>query len=294
MVAATTLFEILETQFFRLNMKVRDEKTRKHYRIAFRDFDRFVGRPATIGDLNDDNVAGCVLNALNRGRAPRTANDRRHRLHAFWRWCAGRGLLTTWPTTAALVEPDPEPRAWSQEQLRRLVATAAILQGRDKGIAIRDWWLGFLLVCWDSGARTGEMFAIRWEWLDFASGVMRVPAASRKGKKKAATYWLKSHTLDVLSRFRRPEGVIFPTAKTPSSFYHRWKHLLQKAGLPTGRSEGPQKMRRSYATWIEAAGGSASLALGHGSDVVTRRAYLDRSILDKPQNAVLFELRPGG
>jgi integrase len=119
---------------------------------------------------------------------------------------------------------------------------------------------------------------------------LRVPAAARKGKRKPATYWLKPVTLKVLGRLAPKEGLIFKSAASPSSFYHRWKHLLEKAGLPTGRSEGPQKLRRSYATWIAAAGGDATAALGHSSSAITKRSYLDRSILEKPQNQFLVDI----
>lgn len=288
------LSQVMETQYFRLNLRVRDEKTRKQYRFAIANFSASLGRPATVGDLDDDNLAAMMHDLLARGLAPRTVNDRRWRITALWRWLHARGRVQRLPTVCAVQQPENEPRAWRQADLQRLIYAAAVYGGRKNGIALSDWWLGLLLTCWDSGARTSELLSLRWEWLDFSDGVMRVPAAARKGKRKPATYWLKPFTLEVLGRFRKSEGLIFPAAKHSGSFYHRWKRLLKKAGLPTGRSEGPQKLRRSYATWIAAAGGDATAALMHSSPAITHKSYLDRSILEKPQNAVLFDLRPPG
>jgi hypothetical protein len=62
--------------------------------------------------------------------------------------------------------------------------------------------------------------------------------------------------------------------------------------LPTDRSCKPQKMRRSHASHLKAAGGDATASLMHESDSTTRKSYLDPSITDSPPAAKLFRILP--
>jgi integrase len=59
------------------------------------------------------------------------------------------------------------------------------------------------------------------------------------------------------------------------TFYRRYTMLLERAGLPTGRRWKPQCLRRTFATFLEAAGGDATEALDHSSRRVTKQSYLD-------------------
>lgn len=64
--------------------------------------------------------------------------------------------------------------------------------------------------------------------------------------------------------------------------------LFRLAGLPSGRDCKPQRLRRSHATHLKAAGGDPTLALGHSSEEVTRRYYLDPVILGDESPAALL------
>jgi hypothetical protein len=68
--------------------------------------------------------------------------------------------------------------------------------------------------------------------------------------------------------------------------------LVLDAGLEyVPRKSGPQKMRRTFASHLEAAGGSETKALKHTDRRVTEESYLDPRIAETHQeNERLFLL----
>ncbi len=122
------------------------------------------------------------------------------------------------------------------------------------------------------------------------TGLVEGPAAARKGGRFDATYRLMPDTLAVLEPFRRPEGLILYWDSCESRFYQLYRDLLIRAGLPSNRYCKPQRLRRSHASWLQAAGGDATASLGHQSPAVTRRAYLDASIIS-PGAAIALPFR---
>lgn len=279
-------------EYLSLNLRIRHEHTRQQYRNALRRFADFLGHVPVTDDLRDDNISRFLLWLVDiRATSAVTANDRRIYIHALWNWIARRGHLNRWPTTPRLEVPDSYPEAWTREQLARLLDTCRSYKGTIRGVPLALWWMTFHLVLWDTGERTSAALSLRWEWLDIVSGRMKVPASVRKGKRKPALYTLTEPTLLLLREFRRDSGEIFPCGKSRSSFYHRYGRLLRKAGLPCDRTCKPQKMRRSYASWIAALGGNATAALMHDSPATTIKHYLDPTIVTKPpENRVLFRL----
>lgn len=95
---------------------------------------------------------------------------------------------------------------------------------------------------------------------------------------------LDDDTLAALERIREPaRDLIFPWRLHRSTFYHHYRRLIERAGLSYTRS-GPQKMRRSFASHLEAAGGNATAALQHCNRSVTLKSYIDPRIV-RPEAA---------
>ena len=84
-----------------------------------------------------------------------------------------------------------------------------------------------------------------------------------------------------------------PNVKSKKEWYHRnYKRLLKQAGLPyVPWKSGNQKVRRSFASHLEAQGGDATEALAHSERGLTKKSYLDPKIVGtKPTNELLFSL----
>jgi integrase len=238
-----------------------------------------LGRESRISDLTDDHVAG-LLNWLQmtRGQQPATANGSHKCLTSLWRWLHNRGLLRTGPTVKPLRTPERVPRAWRREEIDALVAAVRMSPGSICGIPARDWWMILFAIEWDTGCRATELLSLRWEWLDWSTGWITVPAESRKGRRRDAAYGLLPDTLAFLAKFRQPQGLILRWDKDRSRYWQLWDALLVAAGLPKGRRSKTQALRRTFATWLLIGGGDATAACGHVDARTTARHYVDPSL----------------
>jgi integrase len=285
--------------FFAASPRIRCDHSRAQYAFAVGDLSEFLGRPARLSDLQDETIGRLMvwLAKPPRALAARTINGRRDRLNCLWRWLCRSGRRVVWPANLPAVVPRRVPRAWSHDELQRLFDAGASMPGRVNGFSAAIWWPAFLGLLWDTGERCGAALALRWEMLDWASGSLWVPAEIRKGARSDDVHQLQGDTLAALRRLLDAGGGdglhIFGQPRHYSTFYQTWwPGLLKRAGLPRGRREGPQKLRRSFASHIAAAGGDPSFALGHSSQAITRRHYLDPTICGHEVNRLLFRLLP--
>lgn len=275
--------EGLLPRFFLVSGTVRHQKTREHYSRAVRWLGEMLGGAATVDDLSDDNLAA-LLGWLqqNRGQGPATANTSHKCLCRLWRWLRDKGVIHTGPTVAKLKEAARTPKAWTADELRRLVQAAARSPGTIGGMPARHWWLSLLCLEWDTGCRASELLSLRWEWLDWSRGWLHVPAESRKGGARDAVYGLMPDTLSILGEIRKAEGLILGWDRDRTRYYQLWNGLLERAELPNGRYRKTQCLRRSFASHLAMGGGDATAALGHANRATTVAHYLDPTITAKP------------
>lgn len=260
----------------------RSEKNAYQYFMQLRHLARFLGREPTTDDLDDDTLAAFLQWFIDgrdrqlRPRSPETANKARSHLTALWRFAAQVGLVDRWPTIPKIPVPESAPMAWTVEQITLIFNACADARGWLCGIPAADYWIAFHRLLWDTGERSGAMLALRWDWL--SRDTLAVPGIVRKANK-VAVYVLSPPTLAALERIREPaRDLIFPWRLHRSTFYHHYRRLIERAGLSYTRS-GPQKMRRSFASHLEAAGGNATAALQHCNRSVTLKSYIDPRIV---------------
>lgn len=276
-------------RYFLCNPRIQSDQTRKVYRLALSRLEQVVGHPPVLDDLTDDNVAGVMQLLLREGRAAPTANERRDRLHAFWRWLARRGIVKLWPTTPSLPEPIRIPKAWSRDDLTRLIAACASQTGWIACVPAAKFWTTLHYVAWDTGERIGALIQAEWEHLQGEWLVL--PAEIRKGKSADRAYKLSAPTLAALEEIRHPlRDLIWPWPYDPLYLWPRYKKLRHDAGLPTDRKSAFHRMRKSVGSWVKALGGNASDALGH-MDPKTTAAYLDPRIAGQQHSSdILFRI----
>lgn len=289
----TSLWQICHEQFFRVRLQLRSEKTRIQYRLALNNFAELLGRPATIDDLQDDNLAALAHQLLDRKLSEFTINERVGRLKTLWNWLARRGVVQQFPTLAKLQTAGPIPRAWTKEELGRLFDSCAVESGNIDGIAAGCWWLALMSWLWCTSERKGATFAMTWEMIDLDGLTAVLPPAIRKGRKSAC-YSLWPECASMLRLIRRePDDKVFPWPFNDGTYYFRYGRILRRAGLPDGRKNKTHAMRVTHATWREATGGDASKDLGHASKETTQRHYLDPRIV-KPDSRPMFWPKPLG
>lgn len=268
-------------RYFLLNLRIRSQQTRDQYHIAMKSFKTFLGHEPMLADLDDDIVTGWKGSLANAGGlSPVTINERVGRVITLWTWLAKKKVVEQFPFVPRLKEPKRAPRAWTQSEMQRIFEAATKVSypiGPNKG---SDWWPALLKTLWDTGARIGEILACKWSWLEWQSGILSVPAEVRKGAERDMVYTLGFDTLEALTRIRsQAHELIFHWPWTYNSVWTKYKAIVKAAGLPNDRNCGFHKIRRTVASYVQAAGHDACMILRHSTPAVTIESYLDPAIV---------------
>lgn len=259
----------------------RAENTRRLYRHTMRAFARYLQRSPFVNDLSDETVMAYMTHLAHvRRLSPHSVNKDRSQLLAMANYAAKKRLIPEFLTVPLWPCPEQTPVAWKLGQLRQLIRTCRSQPGLIDGVPSGQWWEALHLVFFDTGERTEATLEIRADWFDTQTGWLRIPADARKGGKKARAYRLRPRTMKAVIAIMLPgRNKLFEFGGCIGTFYHRYTKLLKSAGLPSGRKWKPQCLRRSHASYLEAAGGNATESLGHSSRRTTKRSYLDPTIV---------------
>jgi integrase len=271
-------------------LRTRQPNTKRLYKTTLRSFDKFLKRAATLDDLNDETVSKY---AVWRGKqvCQYSINKDLYNLLAFWRWCNRKGLVDTWPDVQLEKPPRRTPVAWTEAELQKLYSTMTTLSGRVGRHRAKDWWSALLLLAWDSGERISAIMALTWDRVDLDTRWVRFRAEERKGGREDSAVRLSTDAVKALRKIRGDGvGDVFPW---PFSFTYLWRELsrIQKlAGLPTDAKSKFHRIRRTVASFAEAAGANATAMLRHSKREITE-AYIDPRIVKRQQPSdVLFRL----
>lgn len=259
----------------------RSPRTATLYRMAIDRFSEFLGAPATLANLNDDDVCGFLQHRLTIDeRSEHTVDKERDKLRAIAEFAARKRHIAEFVDIPQISPPEKLPTCWRREHLIALLQACRETPGSIGAAMASDWWLAFHYVCVLTGERTEAMLSLRWDWL--SGNVLSVPAKVRKGGKKPQRYILPKIAMVHLERLRGKTDVrIFAAPwKCVETFYNHYTRLLKRAGLPDSRDFKPQCLRRTFASFLEAGGGDATAALGHSSRNVTKASYLDTAITE--------------
>ncbi|BBO33643.1 tyrosine-type recombinase/integrase [Lacipirellula parvula] len=282
-----TIEWIMLNEYFPMKQRIASKQTERMYAAATAKFSRFLERPATLADL-DDLVVSRWLRSMRDDLAPATIAGYAKNIRAFWDWCARTEKMRRFPTFADPPIPRHIPRAWSIPQLNALLSACGRMEGAIAGVPAPLWWGCLLLVALDTGERRGALFQLAWEHYDPETGRLEAPAEIRKGRGKSAIYWLRAPSIEALAAIRPPKReLIFEWSSGAFDTYFR--KLVELAGLPyEPHKSGLQKLRRSFATLVEANGGDATAALMHTARKVTEQSYLDTRLIDRPSPNLLL------
>lgn len=270
------------------------DSTVRQFEINLRRFAGYLGRDATTDDLTDDAIRRVMVGMVRKdGLEPRTANKFRDNLLALWRFLCRRGELTRWPEVTGLIEPERDPVAWSREQLQLLFKTCDQQSGDFDGVPANVWWHALHSMAWDTAERIGGLLSLAWLDVDLHGRWVTVRAEGRKGKTADKTSRIHVDTARLLAAIRLPRRhLVFAWPFNRCYLWVRYGKLLEEAGLPNDRRRKFHCMRKSSASYFEAAGGNAQRLLGHKDGRVTQK-YLDPRVVNT-QHASDVLFRPAG
>ncbi len=279
-----TLSSHFETLFKPHKLTLSAPSTVYQYRLNLRRFDEYLDRPAMVPDLQDSVIAECMNWMLRTKRlSPASISKFRDNLCCLWRFLARKRIVDTDPDVVEIKEPFRAPIALTKEELLRLWEYLLRLPGRISGIEASDWFCSLVACFWDTGARKGELFQLRWPDVDLNRGFIRPRAQTVKGGLEEKLYRIRPSTVEWLSRIVRPvRDQVWPWPWSETIFYDKLGQIMLANGLPDDRRHKTHIFRKSVATHLLLAGGDPTQALGHSSSAITERYYLDRSIAPRP------------
>lgn len=268
-------------EYLATNPRITSHQTGRRYWTMLNNFGRYLERPPTAADLTPANYGRWINQRRASGEvAAGTIRGEAEKLLVLWRWVASqRGEPA--PLVALPPRSDTMPTALTPGELQRLERAALACEWRVGPLLGSVYWPAMIGVAIDTGERINAITQLRADDFDLAAKRVTFRAETRKGKRQTMVKPLHRRTAHhvALLLAARPHDPFAPVKA--ESLYAPFRRLLADAGLPRQRSRMFHCLRRTHATMVHRQGGDATASLGHSSDAVTRRSYLDRRLLDQ-------------
>jgi integrase len=266
--------------------------TKRLHLIWLTHFERFLDREPVVADLTDLTYARYV-----QWRSPKVSSEtvrgECNKILAVWRWCSGGNRR--WIDGPEVKAPQPQyrlPKALDREQLERLWAVAKVyprLIGSLPGNVVLS---ALLYVLWDTSERIGAVHQIDRDNVDLKRGFIIVEPESRKGGTQGRIYKVRPATVEAIAKLLAIYRGQHPFAEcSVNNYYQHWYMVRTEAALP--RWVTFHTLRKSHASHLVAMGGDARLSLGHSSDTITNRHYVDQRIASEGQQPCDLLFDPG-
>jgi integrase len=236
-------------------------------------------REPTTADLDQLKAAKFLAWRL-RNREPATASKDRAQLRALWAWCWNEQIegVSRGPSVRRVIVPQRIPEAWLTEEFIRLLAATSGEQDAIGGVPADRWWKAILMVAYDTGERCSSLLSLKYS--DVRGTLVVFRAEARKGRRNDIVRTISADTAMLLDAIAEPKRHdVFPWPYHVSTLYNRLDRILKRAGLPHDRRCKFHRIRKTTASYYEAAGGNSQALLDHSSPQVTRRHYHDPRIV---------------
>lgn len=262
------------------------DRTVRLYEFTLDAYGRYLGeiegcgfREPTTADLEVLKVAKFLAWRL-RQREPATASKDRAQLRAMWAYCWNSQVegVTRGPSVRRVVVPERIPEAWLTDEFIRLLAATNDEQGDIGGVPASRWWKAVLMVAYETGERVSSLLSLRYQ--DVRGTLVVFRAEARKGRRNDIVRTISEDTAMLLDAIATPKReLVFPFPYHVSTLYNRLDRILKRAGLPHDRKSKFHRIRKTTASFYEAAGGCSQSLMDHASPSTTRRYYHDPRIV---------------
>lgn len=265
-------------------LKELSPKTISLYGMMWDRYERFLGRPAVVADLNEDTVSEYVewrkVTPGWRGRLPAPATVRRDRnmIRATWEYAARRKFADDFPVVPTVKVPEKLPigRAYTADEVSLLIRKARHRIGKTGGLPSCWWWSTLLYAAVCSGERFEALTSIRWKEVDLERCKMVFLAGTRKNRTRDIERSITPQLAAMLLEHRRgPDDLVWPWDRKSRSHWASLQVLCRTAGVEY-RGRGFHGFRRMAASYIAAKfGPAAATELLDHYDPRLQRVYVD-------------------
>jgi integrase len=258
--------------------------TQNQYRRSVRCYSEFLGEPAKRTHLAEREINRWLVKLESRGIAPETVRGRKSGITAVWNWLAEQNLIPHYnPNRLRKIKISQKPpRAWSVDNVRALLAGAAVVTGRlacglPASQLLTAWvWLGY-----ESGLRPSDILRIRVDQLG-----KKVSITQHK-TGKPHTFSLSEAALAALAPLLC--GDRLSAFGLPRSTARRWELKLFAAaanfGFSRARGQALGTLRKTHGTEVCRHSGldAAAQSLGHVSGtLIARQSYVQPDAIATP------------
>lgn len=249
--------------------------------LAVTRFGKFLGRDATLDDLQDKQVNDWLAHLLKSGLSRRTVRSKRGHLLVLWRSAYVEGLVDVAPRKLRRVDcPRLIPEASEYEEAQRLLEECRQLPGvfRRSKVPRAAFWSAFVLIIWEAGLRLGDVLALRPKDIT-ASGMLGI--IQQKTGWPLITQLSPECLTEIKATFPSGRQRIFGDALSRGQIFRQFREITARAGF----NGGTKRLRKSGATAVEkACKGAAPAYLGHRTPATAYAHYVDPRIAtrDRP------------
>ena len=279
-----TLRELLTVRY--APVKGISERTVEIYGHSIDRFSEYLKRDAMVADLEEDTISaflawrGRTIHSVRRGiPSAGTVRKDRTQLLALALYAFRKRLIQEFPIVRQVRGEKRLPRGFTAAEVGRLIVAARGRQRTIAGLPAGWWWSTLIYAAWCSGARIGELMALRWFSVQGTEIVFL--AGTRKGHTRDIARRITPDLSAELELHRRcPGDLVWPWPGQPASIYASMAILCAKAEVPQRRFHA---IRKASASYVQAGGGDAVSHLDHSDANITRNHYLDDRVVGKTE-----------
>jgi len=186
------------------------------------------------------------------------------------------GVLERVPWVRPPCEEYHLPRTIELQQLSGcLLASVAMDVPRTPGVKPPAWWRALLTVAWNTGLRRGSLLSMRFSDVDWKNARAVLPGSRMKSRRPIVVH-LNAPAMEALRSIRTDRELVFPWPHHRRYFCTALHRLQTAAGIPTKEHFGLHTIRKTVATLLwEINPGAAQFALGHTTNAITKKHYVD-------------------
>lgn len=268
---------MLLTDYVALYADARDLKpgTVDQYRYTAENFERFAGA-VPLTSINADFVNRWLAYLKSQGRSSWTIAGNRTRMNVLLSAAEYDKAIERAPKIKRVKKHRLTPSAWSPLELQRLLAACDLEASNfPKCKAVRPpiFWRAYVLTAYYTGMRLADLLGLKWSQIHDGGIIVRLQ--EKTGVPICTTLPDDCLAAIVTVQAARNSELIFGGLCNTGQMQKRLRKIRNRAGFKTG---GSQQLRRTGATAVENAHpGSATTFLGHLTDGLARRHYLDLS-----------------
>jgi integrase len=252
------------------------EKNRDFTRRKLRAFCRCLEREPMLSDLNAVTINAYLQTLLTQRLSAWTVQNYKATFRALWQSAFDWELLDKPPARLMrITKPPTMPKAWNRDEYCRLLAACdhpKMNRGRG-GINLGRFLRAAIMLNYDTALRFGDLLAAEWRQLG-SDGVLTIVMSKTSHPHACA---VAPETIEALRRIeQRGDQRLLPWHIDRRRIWRDMKKLREVAGLPTGRGNAFQKLRRTSASHLDAdSPGTGTQQLGHRNPTLAAKHYLD-------------------